>query len=414
MEVKVTHSAVSGSITPPSSKSYAQRALAIALLCEGESTISNIEMCNDTLAAWSCIEALGAKVTKIDETTLKVEGGMSCDGGLLNIGESGLSSLIFTPLSSLSSSPITIEGHGSILTRPMDLMIEPLKELGVKIDSNGGYLPITVSGPIEGGRVSVDGSLSSQFLTGLLIALPSAQRDTTIEVDRAVSKPYIDMTIDILSKFGVEVNHTAYQSFEVKAPQQYIATHYQVEGDWSAASTLLVAGAIAGSVRLENLSQCSKQADVAICEAIIAAGATLNQVDGGVEVSRAPLHGFEFDATQCPDLFPALVALAAACQGESRISGAERLVHKESHRGLTLQSEYKKLGIEIDFDGEDIMVVKGGVISGGVVSSHNDHRIAMSLAVAALISSEDIVIEGAECVAKSYPNFYEDLFSIIK
>ncbi|MFR9648932.1 MAG: 3-phosphoshikimate 1-carboxyvinyltransferase [Rikenellaceae bacterium] len=414
MDMKVVRSAVNGSITPPSSKSYAQRALAIALLSQGESTITNIEMCNDTLAAMSCIEALGAKVTKIDETTLKVEGGMSANGGVLNIGESGLSSRIFTPLASLSSSAITIEGHGSILTRPMDLMLNPLKELGVKIESNNGYLPITVSGPIEGGEVNVDGSLSSQFLTGLLIALPSANKDTTIHVDRAVSKPYIDMTIDCLQSFGVEVKHTAYQEFEVKAPQQYRATSYQVEGDWSAASTLLVAGAIAGSVRLENLSRSSKQADVAICDAIISAGAHLQERDGGIEVSKSSLKGFSFDATQCPDLFPALVALAAACQGESRISGAERLVHKESHRGLTLQAEYAKLGIEIGFEGEDIMVVKGGEMSGGRVYSHNDHRIAMSLAVAALIAKEDIIIEGAECVAKSYPNFYDDLFSIMK
>lgn len=413
MEIKVGCAAVDGVVSLPSSKSYAQRALAISLLCQqGESTLSNIDMCDDTLAAISCIEALGAQVVKVDESTLRVKGGIAPKGGVLNIGESGLSTRIFTPLSSLCGAPITIEGHGSILSRPMDLMIEPLRSLGVEVKSNGGYLPIEVCGPIKGGEVSCDGSLSSQFLTGLLIALPSAQQDSVVRVDRAVSKPYIDMTIDVLKSFGVEVTHNNYQEFFVASNQRYIATDYSVEGDWSAASTMLVAGAIAGRVRLENLSMQSKQADVAICDAVIAAGASLRDIDGGVLVERGELKAFAFDATQCPDLFPALVALAAVCDGVTRISGAERLVHKESHRGLTLQAEYAKLGIDISFEGDDVMVVKGGKIGGGRVSSHNDHRIAMSLATVALVAESDIIIDNAECVAKSYPLFYEALKSI--
>ncbi len=414
MEIKVSRAAVEGVITPPSSKSYAQRALAISLLCEGRSTITNVDMCDDTSAAMSAIEALGAEVSKVDESTISVVGGMNPRSEVLNIGESGLSTRIFTPLASLCTSPITIEGHGSILKRPMELMIEPLVSLGVKVNSNGGYLPVEVCGPIEGGEVSIDGSLSSQFLTGLLIALPSAQQDTIIKVDRAVSKPYIDMTIEALGAFGVEITHTAYQEFSIKARQKYTATTFSVEGDWSAASTLLVAGAIAGEVRIENLSRSSKQADVAICDAIISAGAELREEDGAVIVSRKELKAFEFDATQCPDLFPALVALAAVCDGVSRVSGAARLVHKESHRGLTLQAEFAKLGIEVSFESEDVMLIKGGAIGGGRVLSHNDHRIAMSLAVAALVGAGDIIIEDAECVAKSYPNFYEDLFSIMR
>ncbi len=412
MKATATRAVVSGTITPPSSKSYAQRALAISLLCQGESTLTNVDFCSDTISAMNCICSLGADVVKDGESTLIVRGGIMTKSGGLNIGESGLSTRIFTPLSALCGVPILITGHGSILKRPMELMIEPLRSLGVSIKSNGGYLPIEVCGPIKGGEVECDGSLSSQFLTGLLIALPAAENDSIIKVDRAVSKPYIDMTIDILKSFGVEVTHNNYQEFFVAGNQRYQACSYQIESDWSAASTMLVAGAIAGEIRLENLSRTSKQADVAICDAIIAAGASLIEKDGGIEVKKKGLKGFEFDATQCPDLFPALVALAAACEGESRIVGAERLIHKESHRGLTLQGEYAKLGIEVSFESDDVMIVKGGEIGGAIVSSHNDHRIAMSLATAALVAKDDIIIEGAECVGKSYPTFYDALDSI--
>ncbi len=413
MDINISKGEVSGSINPPCSKSYAQRALAVALLSHGQTILRNIDPCEDTLSAMRCIETLGAKVELLDENTIQVHGGLNPQGNLLNIGESGLSTRLFTPLASLWCEPIMVTGRGSILKRPMTMMIEPLKELGVKVQDKGGYLPFEVTGPIRGGEVTVDGSVSSQFITGLLLSLPLAAEDTTLRVTKAVSTPYLDMTIETAKAFGVEISHNNYEEFYVEGAQSYTPTDFTIEGDWSAASALLVAGAIAGDVTLKNVSMLSKQADVAICSALVSAGAEVESDQGTVRVRKRELRAFTFDATQCPDLFPALVALAAACQGESTIIGTSRLTHKESNRALTLQEEYRKLGVEVSLEQENIMRVTGGEIHNTTVNSHNDHRIAMSMAVSALRGEGSMKICGAECVAKSYPNFFEDLDSII-
>lgn len=403
---------LNGTVTPPPSKSYAQRALAVSLLAQGDSIIGNVEFCDDTYSAMRMIEALGAKVEQIDKSTLKITGGFNSNtSALLFVGESGLATRLFTPIASLCSEPITIDGHGSILKRPMKMMFEPLRQAGVAVKDSKGYLPLEVCGPMCGGEIEVDGSVSSQFITGLLLALPLAKEDSTLYVNRAVSLPYLDMTIDTASRFGVEILHNNYKEFYIAGGQKYKATEFNIECDWSAASTLLVGGAIAGSVTVNNISMLSKQADREICTALVRAGARVESDESTLTVSHRELNAFEFDATQCPDLFPALVALAAACQGVTKIKGADRLVHKESNRALTLQAEYAKCGIKIDLDG-DVMSIRGGKIQSARVESHNDHRIAMSLAVAALLSDEMIVIDGSDAVSKSYPNFFEDLESL--
>lgn len=399
-----------GRIAPPCSKSYAQRALALSLLAEGTSVLRNIEFCDDTLSAMRCIETLGARVERINETTLYVTGGLHPSGNLLDVGESGLATRLFTPIASLWNSPIVIEGRGSLLHRPMGMMAEPLRSLGVAVRDGGGVLPIEVCGPIGGGEITVDGSLSSQFITGLLMALPLAARDTVLKVRNAVSTPYIDMTVDTVERFGGHILHNDYSEFFIEGGQHYTAADYSIEGDWSAAATLLVAGAIAGEVTVENISQLSKQADTAVCRALVRAGASLISDDRSLTAAHRQLSAFEFDATDCPDLFPALVALAAAAEGESTIVGTSRLEHKESHRAETLREEYGKLGIEVDISTENIMKVHGGAIHAARTESHNDHRIAMSLAISALRCRDgEVIIEGAEAVAKSYPTFFEDL-----
>ncbi|MFI3292109.1 MAG: 3-phosphoshikimate 1-carboxyvinyltransferase [Rikenellaceae bacterium] len=413
MNINISRAEVSGTINPPCSKSYAQRALAVSLLAKGQSTLRNIDLCDDTLSAMKCIETLGAKVENIDEMTLKINGGLSPLGDTLNIGESGLSTRLFTPLASLHSSPLTITGRGSILKRPMTMMIEPLKGLGVKVKDQNGFLPFVVCGPLKGGEVEVDGSVSSQFITGLLLSLPLAKEDTTLKVSKAVSTPYLDMTIETARQFGVEISHNNYMEFFIEGGQEYTAADFTIEGDWSGASVLLVAGAIAGDVTLTNVSMLSKQADTAICTALVRAGAEVMSEENAVRVRKRELKAFEFDATQCPDLFPALVALAAACDGVSTFVGTSRLTHKESNRALTLQAEYAKVGIEVTLEGDNIMKVKGGEIKNTTVDSHNDHRIAMSMAASALRGDGEMIIQGAECVAKSYPNFFDDLESII-
>ena len=415
MDKYVSLGSINGIITPPSSKSYAQRAIALALLAEGRTVLRNIEFCKDTRSALKCIETLGAKVEFIDESTIAIEGGLNPKSNTLYVGESGLATRLFTPIASLNRSPITIQGEGTLLYRPMTMMVDPLRQLGVTVRDGGGYLPIEVQGPIHGGEITVDGSISSQFITGLLLALPLAEEDTTLHVTSPVSTPYIDMTIDTARRFGIEImqNEGDYTQFFIEGNQKYIPTDLAIEGDWSGASTLLVAGAIAGEVTVKNISTLSKQADTAICRALERAGAGLIIEQDSITVSKRDLRAFEFDATNSPDLFPALAALAAAAEGESVIIGTERLRHKESDRAETIRSEYEKLGIEVDISDENIMKIRGGEIRPATVFSHNDHRIAMSLAVSALRCKGEVRIENAECVEKSYPTFFEDLESII-
>ncbi len=416
MDKSVSLGSVNGTITPPSSKSYAQRAIALALLSKGRTTLRNIEFCKDTRSALACIEALGAKITFIDERTISIDGGLNPIGNSLHVGESGLATRLFTPIASLNRSAICIQGEGTLLHRPMHMMIEPLRELGVKVKDGGGYLPIEVEGPIHGGKIRVDGSVSSQFITGLLLALPMAEEDTTLYVDSAVSTPYIDMTIDTAQRFGVEIMHNEgdYSEFFIEGRQEYTPTDISIEGDWSGASTMLVAGAIAGEVTVKNISTLSRQADTAICRALERAGAGIVIEHDSITVSKRPLKAFTFDATNCPDLFPALAALAAAAEGESTIIGTNRLMHKESDRAETIRREYEKLGISVDISEDNIMKIQGGKILPATVFSHNDHRIAMSLAVSALRCEGTVTIENAECVEKSYPEFFEDLESIIR
>ncbi|MBP3643166.1 MAG: 3-phosphoshikimate 1-carboxyvinyltransferase [Alistipes sp.] len=410
MDKTISAGRLQGSVQPPCSKSYAQRALAVALLANGKSVLRNMDFCNDTLSALNCIKMLGAKAERTDEHTIVVEGGVKPQGNLLSVGESGLSARLFTPIAALCSEPIVISGEGTLLYRPMDMMIQPLRALGVDVRDGGGRLPIEVCGPMRGGEITVDGSVSSQFITGLLLALPLAEQDTVINVSRAVSKPYLDMTIDIASHFGVAIEHNDYEQFYVAGGQSYAPTTYSIEGDWSAAAMLLVAGAVAGEVTVGNISMLSKQADVAVCRALVAAGAELISEHDTITAAHRPLHGFEFDATHCPDLFPALATLAAAAEGESTIIGTHRLEHKESNRAEAIAREFGRLGIEVDLSTDNVMKIRGGKIVGGVeVDSHGDHRMAMTLAVAGLISERGVTITGAECVAKSYPNFFEDI-----
>ena len=242
MDKTVPSGRVKGTLTPPCSKSYAQRALAASLLCEETSVLRNIEFCSDTRSALRCIETLGARVTRIGEETLSIEGGLRPQGHTLRVGESGLSTRLFTPIASLCGTPITIEGEGTLLRRPMEMMIGPLRTLGVRVRDNGGFLPFEVRGPIRGGEVDVDGSVSSQFITGLMLALPLARHDTTIHVRSAVSTPYLDMTIDTAARFGVEICHNDYEEFYIEGGQRYSPACLSIEGDWSAAAMLLAAG----------------------------------------------------------------------------------------------------------------------------------------------------------------------------
>jgi len=411
----VQPSTITGSIQAPTSKSSMQRACAAALLTKGVTIVKNPGGSNDDRAALGVIRGLGAYVEQLPDGSLKItSNGVNPDAGEVNCGESGLGIRMFTPLVALSNKPITINGEGSLLTRPMDFFDTVLPQLGVEIVSNGGKLPLKVKGPLKPAAIEVDGSLSSQFLTGLLFAYAaSGASDVALTVKDLTSKPYIDLTLSVMKHFGWQVENRDYKEFyfpeAVTDQTTNQPVNYTVEGDWSGAAFLLVAGAIAGDITVKGLDVFSTQADKAVLQALMSCGAKISVQDAQIEIGPARLQAFHFNATECPDLFPPLVALAAYCEGKTVIEGATRLTHKESNRALTLQQEFGKMGIQIDLQ-DDLMIIHGGAgLKGAVTHSHHDHRIAMACAVAALKATGETTIEEAQAVNKSYPEFYQHI-----
>jgi 3-phosphoshikimate 1-carboxyvinyltransferase len=414
-----------------------QRACAAALLARGKSIIGNPGHSNDDKAAIEIIKRLGAAAEINNEELIINNDGINPVANEVNCGESGLSIRMFTPIIALSDKEITIKGEGSLLNRPMDFFDEILPQLGVQVKSNNGKLPIKVKGPLQVKNIEIDGSLSSQFLTGLLMAYSaqtspqtplqqrgasedSAGREVSIKVRNLTSKPYIDLTLDVMKQFGLTVpENRNYQEFifplttddsRLRTHDSRLTTHdYTVEGDWSGGAFLLVAGAIAGPINIRGLDMMSTQADKAIMKALSNANAAFAIEAKGIKIRPAEMRAFEFDATDSPDLFPPLVALAAYCNGETKIKGVNRLTHKESNRTVSLQEEFGKMGVKIDVD-DDVMIIHGGnKLAGAKLHSHHDHRIAMACAVAALKADGGTTIEEADAVKKSYPDFYDDL-----
>jgi 3-phosphoshikimate 1-carboxyvinyltransferase len=427
--VAIVHpSKLSGSQIAPASKSSMQRACAAALIHIGKTIIHNPGHSNDDLAALDVIQKLGATVIigktasgKIHTSPIEVNSnGVKPIGPSMNCGESGLGIRMFTPIAALSNELIGIEGKGSLVKRPMHFFDEILPLVGVKVQSQKGFLPIQIQGPLVPATITIDGSLSSQFLTGMLMAYAATEKqDIEIKVVDLKSKPYIDLTLAVLNAFGWKVEHTNYESFRflAHAPLQPII-EYTVEGDWSGAAFLLVAGAIAGPIKVKGLQLNSTQADKKIMEALISAKANMIQVEDGILIGPASFNeqtnlngliAFEFDATDCPDLFPPLVALASVCNGVTKIKGVSRLAHKESDRGLTLQTEFAKMGVQIELVGDEMLIHGGSLIQSATVFSQHDHRIAMACGVAALVANGPIEITEAEAINKSYTNFFTHL-----
>ncbi len=410
MNVTIHPSTLSGTIQSNASKSSMQRACAAALLCNGTTIIKNPGHSNDDKAALDIIQKLGASIVE-ENGYLRINSeGVQPISDEVNCGESGLSIRMFTPIVALSAKAVSINGSGSLLTRPMDVFDEVLPQLGVTIKSNKGKLPLEIKGPLMPKDIEIDGSLSSQFLTGMLMAFGSKAENITIKVSDLKSKPYIDLTLNVMKAFGVEVENKNYEEFFFKlSGSSYKGTIYTVEGDWSGAAFLLVAGAIAGKIIVKGLDVFSTQADKKILEALMDCGCQLSIEPEQIEIGSAPLKPFHFNATECPDLFPPLVALASYCKGKSVIEGTSRLTHKESNRAITLQEEFVKMGVQIDLQ-DDLMIVHGGgKLKSTTVHSRHDHRIAMACAVAALKAEGDVMIEEAEAINKSFPDFYEHL-----
>ncbi len=420
MNVIIHPGKLKGIVQAPASKSSMQRACAASLLHDGISLIHQPGHSNDDLAALDIIQRMGALVEKEQDALRVVSKGIQPTTAEVNCGESGLSIRMFTPICALSDQPLTINGSGSLLVRPMDFFDKILPQLGVSIRSQQGRLPLQIQGPLQARDLEVDGSLSSQFLTGLLMAFSAAfmregqiEHTVTLKVNDLKSKPYIDLTLDVMQRFGMWMpENNRYESFIFHAGKQAPAPEqvsYSVEGDWSGGAFLLVAGAIAGPITVRGLDLLSTQADRAVVDALMKAGAAIAMDGKQIDLHPVSLTAFEFDATDCPDLFPPLVALASACEGISLIKGVSRLAHKESNRGLTLQEEFAKLGVKVELDG-DLMRIQGvKQLDEAVLHSRHDHRIAMACAVAALRAKGPVQIEEAEAVNKSYPDFYDHL-----
>lgn len=421
MQVTVKPSKIQGEIFAPASKSSMQRACAASLVKKGESIIHNPGTSNDDKAALGVIQNLGATVEHLEDGSIKVNSDKFLSQvfpkgeGAVNCGESGLGIRMFAPIISLHSHTITINGEGSLLNRPMDFFDEVLPQLGVKINSNNGRLPLEVTGPLQPKNITIDGSLSSQFLTGLLMAYAAAGAGgVSIYVDNLKSKPYVDLTLKVMKDFKLPVpENRNYEEFYFAGQETHQSTdepiNYTVEGDWSGGAFLLVAGAIAGNITVKGLDIFSTQADKAIITALKDCGCKLMTGADVINIGPGSLQAFDFDATDCPDLFPPLVALASCCKGTTVIKGVQRLTHKESNRALTLQDEFGKMGIDIQLNDDEMYIHGGTGVKGAKVHSRHDHRIAMACAVAALKAEGDTVIDEAQAINKSYPDFYEHI-----
>lgn len=411
MEKQIKPNLRSGIIAIPASKSDAQRAYLAAALSHGKSVITGWGKSLDEKAMLAAITELGAVITISPDNELIITGiEQFPKKATISAGESGLGIRLLSMICAAHPGVFQIHGEGSLKVRPMLFLEEYLPLFGARCKTTGGAVPLEITGPMHGADTTVDGSMSSQFISGLLMALPLIQGDSVVHAENLKSTPYVNMTLQTLEAFGIDVRKEKGRSaYVIEGGQFYQATPYQIDADWSSASYWLVASAIGHDIALSGLRLDSLQADKALMSFLQAANCHVSFDQDTICVDGSERKAFTVDATDCPDLFPALVTLAAYCDGISTIKGASRLEHKESHRGLTLQSEFAKLGVRIDLTADELFIHGTGIVNGGVVTSHNDHRIAMCLAIAGTLSSAPITVLLAESVSKSYPDFWDHL-----
>ena len=404
---------LSGTVKAPPSKSFAHRAIISAFLSGGECKINNLCLSEDILATLDCIESLGGKalydskkksaVITTDKKPLPKKIRLSCR-------ESGSTLRFFIPIALCFSEDIEFEGKGKLMERPLTPFFDIFDTLGISHKYKNGVL--SIKGKLKSGDFLIDGSVSSQFITGLLFALPLLDGDSKIVIKGNLSsKAYIDITLGVLKKFGIKIENDDYKTFKIKGNQKYKSQSYTVEGDFSQAAFFLTLGAIGCNVTVSGLKENSLQGDKKILEIIEATGAKIEKVSPSrfKAINTPTMHGITVDADEIPDLVPILAVLFAFSKGESKIVNAARLRIKESDRLSAITTELKKMGADIE-EGEDFIVIRGKqVLVGADTSSHNDHRIAMACAIAACRTEGTVTIDGAKkAVKKSYPDFFED------
>ena len=408
-----------GVLKAPPSKSYTHRALVIAAL-DNNTRIINPLFCDDTTATVKLMKQLGAGITKArhkDAACLNVvgfNGKPRLWGKGFNAGESGTLLRIVLPLIALSKGKHTVNGKGTLRQRPNAPIVQALRSWGINIHGRGKdhKLPIAIdsAGFIRGGEITVSGRISSQTISSLLIASSLAREDTTIIIkDKLVSRPYVDITIDILKWAGIEVKNKDYRVFKVK-PRPFLKPKgdFVVHGDYSSVAFLLAAACLVPSdVTLTDLMD-DKQGDRAILDILRKMGAVIDRKGNSVKV-KGPfeLRGIDIDCCDTPDLVPILAVLGCFAKGVTRLYNIEHLIYKESDRIAMPALELSKLGAHIDFTRKELLI-KQSVLQGGIVCPHNDHRLAMALAVAGL-KSGGVTIQDARCVSKSYPSFFKDM-----
>jgi 3-phosphoshikimate 1-carboxyvinyltransferase len=391
-----------------------QRVCAAALLHKGKTIIKNFGSSKDEIAAIKIIQQLGARV-QVEATEMLVESNGTIQGNVtIDCEESGLAARLFSPIAAIAKSPIRIAAKGSLLNRPMFLFEEILTQLNVELSKFKGHLPFDVCGPLKAQNILIDGSLGSQFISGLLFAFAStAKEEVSIDVNNLVSKPYIDLTLEVLEHFGKKIKHGKYQTFTID-PSVFIekgTVEVNIEGDWSSAAFWIAAATINGSVSLKGLNKESNQADKLIVKIVEEIGAKIEWKNEVLEVRSSDVNAFESDLTDAPDLFPILAVLAAACKGKSKLIGVHRLIYKESNRAEHIAQLLNQLRVSFFIDGNALMIDGANSFPSILYHCPNDHRMAMAAALASTYSEGKIEIRNAECVEKSYPKFWMDLES---
>ena len=411
-------SSLEGEVRAPSSKAYTQRMLIATALSRGTSKILHPLISDDIQATLRAVEGLGAKVTRSKECW-KVKGSQPVGNATnpIDCGESGATLRFMVPVAALAAKPSVFTFKPSLAKRPIEPLFESLKQLGAEANfqSKINRESIVVQGGgILGGKTTVPGDISSQFISGLMFACPMAWKETEITLSTPLeSRGYVQMTESVLGRHGIKVSMSDdFGHFSIPPNQIYKACDHIVPGDFSSAAFLLAAASIIPSkIQVNNLDYAIIQGDKVILEILKKMGIKVNVCSDSVAIEETDgfFEAFEVDAADIPDLVPVLVVLACYAKGTSRISGARRLQYKESNRLLSLYLELKKMGAEIEMNESSITVKGSCSLHGAVIDPHNDHRIAMACAIAALGASGETMIQNAECVRKSYPRFFTDL-----
>ena len=397
-----------GTVAAPPSKSDVHRAIICAALSKGVCTIAPVALSEDILATIRCVEALGA-VTRIENKVLTVDGsGMfRSKTAALDCGESGSTLRFLIPVAAAGGVNATFTGSGRLPERPIGIYTDALPKAGVRCETEGG-LPLTVSGTLQSGVFEIPGDVSSQFISGLLFALPLLPRDSRIVLTTPVqSVGYINMTIRTMAKFGIEIG-VMDNGWYIRGKQHYVPSDYRTDGDWSQAAFFLTAGAVGGDVTVTGANIDSAQGDRRIAAILRDFGAEVLQDGGTVRVISRPLRAIVIDASQIPDLVPVLAVCASFAQGTTRIFNAARLRIKESDRLRTTAALLNSLGGNVKELPDGLEITGVPQLAGGSADGCNDHRIVMSAAVCAACSAGEITCTDAMSVNKSYPDFYED------